>query len=406
MDIDKLILGFAKENVGEILISDEMGNILYRNHCLDFREADWQRWLDHNLDGEDITESMEWEITDKEKEKKLRVHSSPVTDGDEHYVMHHVYDVSDDFGLIRELSAFSKERQQMARFQSELMERMSGNISDCLPVILRFMGVEETVLCVERGKTVESYHAVKGEKLPVRRLEEPGKQFDIPRGRHVRSIGKDRSDYFCYMNDVNMNGKRFALYLPGSVDTKEDNFPMHYNVIRLFIENTLLREEIIYESEHDQLTRIYNKGKYLSMMENFFPGCERIAIYNMDVNYLKRLNDSMGHEAGDRLLIKAAKSLMPLQNDHVAAFRMGGDEFMMIAWDLEENEADTLKEQWAESLAKLNSEDDGIECVIACGLVYGGPGHDLQAMLKEADEKMYADKVAIKTARGDDPDAR
>ena len=69
MDIDKLILGFAKENVGEILISDEMGNILYRNHCLDFREADWQRWLDHNLDGEDITESMEWEITDKEKEK-------------------------------------------------------------------------------------------------------------------------------------------------------------------------------------------------------------------------------------------------------------------------------------------------------------------------------------------------
>ncbi|MBR5420198.1 MAG: GGDEF domain-containing protein [Lachnospiraceae bacterium] len=406
MNTEKMILEFVKENVGEILISDTQGNLLYRNHSMDFREADWLRWMDRNLGECDISEYTEWEISDKKTERKYRVHSVPATDEGEKYVMHHVYDVSDDFGLIRELSAYSKERQQMSNFQSELMKRMSGNFSDCLPVIVRFLAVDEVVLCVDRGKVVESFYARKGGEGVTRQLEEQDKQFVTARGRHIRSKGPDRADYFCYMSEITVSGKKYAMYLPGSVDVNEENFPMHYNVIRLFIENALLREEIIYESEHDQLTRIYNKGKYLSMMEEFFPNCERIAVYNMDVNYLKRLNDTMGHEAGDKLLIKAAKSLMPLENDHVAAYRMGGDEFMVIAWDLEEEEAEQILEKWHTELDKLNEADDGIECVIACGLVYGGPGHDLEAMLKEADEKMYANKVAIKTARGDDPNAR
>lgn len=406
MNTEKLILDFSKDKMGEILISDMEGNLLYRNHCMDFREADWQRWADRNLDGGIITEDTEWEISDKKAEKKYRVHSAVMSDEGEQFIMHHVYDVSDDFGLIRELSSYSKERQQMASFQTELMKRMGGNFSDCLPVLLRFLGVEEALLCVDRGKVVESYHAVKGMKETLRRLEDVDKQFDTPKGRHVRSRGKERADYFCYMSESTVNNQRYALYLPGSVDENDENFPMHYNVIRLFIENTLLREHIIYESEHDQLTRIYNKGKYLSMMENFFPTCERIAVYNMDVNFLKRINDSMGHEAGDRLIIKAARSLMPLEKENVAAFRMGGDEFMLIAWDLEEQEAEEIKKKWQENLAELNRADDGIECIIACGLVYGGPGHDLEAMLKEADERMYADKVAIKTARGEDPNSR
>ena len=406
MNTDKLILEFAKDKMGEILISDMEGNLLYRNHCMDFREADWQRWLDRNLDGGMISEDTEWEISDKKAGRKYRVHSSIISQDGEQCIMHHVYDVSDDFSLIRELSSYSKERQQMVSFQNELMKCLGGHFQDFLSVIIRFLEVEEALLCIERGKTVESYDAVKGMRGTIRRLEELDKQFDTPKGRHVRSKGRDRADYFCYMNESTINNQRYALYLPGSVDVNDDNFPMHYNVIRLFIENMLLREHIIYESEHDQLTQIYNKGKYLSMMEEFFPNCERLAVYNMDVNYLKRINDTMGHEAGDRLIIKAAKSLMPLEKENVAAFRMGGDEFFLIARDLEEEEAKEIKKKWQETLAELNKADDGIECVIACGLVYGGPGHDLEAMLKEADERMYADKVAIKTARGDDPNAR
>ena len=51
---------------------------------------------------------------------------------------------------------------------------------------------------------------------------------------------------------------------------------------------------------------------------------------NMDVNNLKTINDTLGHEAGDRLLIKAAKSIRAVVSDNAKGFRMGGDEFFAI----------------------------------------------------------------------------
>ncbi|MCR4764441.1 MAG: GGDEF domain-containing protein [Lachnospiraceae bacterium] len=406
MDKEKLILEFVKDRAGEILISDTDEHTLYRNGALDFSEEQWQQWLAHYLSGSEASENTEWEITDSVENRKFRVHSGPVTQGDERFIMHHVYDVSEDFSLLRELSQYSFERKQMANFQRELMERLSGSVSDCLPVIVRFLDVDEAVLCVHRGDLVETYQMINRDAEICRRTEEYGCQFMTPREEWVRSREKEPKHYLCYMNESTVDGQQFAVYLRGDISTVDGLFPMQYQVVRLFIENAMLREKVIYESEHDTLTQLYNKGKYLSMMEEFFPTCERIAVYNMDVNYLKRLNDSQGHEAGDKLLIKAAQSLIPFSGDRVAAFRMGGDEFAMIAWDLSEADAEDLLARWRQHLDELNRADDGIECIIACGMVYGGPGHDLDAMMKEADERMYRDKTAIKLSSGDDPDGR
>ncbi len=404
MDKDRLILEFADKEMGEILITKPTTEILYRNRAIGFTDEEWAHYVARGLKDLVVEEDTEWEITDKEAGRRLRVHSDRYAQDGEEYILHHVYDVSDDYNLIRELSAYSKERQQMVNFQNEMLAHISGSLTDCLPIIMRFLDVEECILCVDRKNCVDSYQTVKGSDGISFRREEYHGQFDAPRESHV--ITDDDKDYLCYMNETTRNGQRFALYMPGDIDDEWDTFPMHFNVIRLFVENMLLEEEIVYESEHDHLTKIYNKGKYLSMLEDFFPKCERIAVFNMDVNYLKRLNDSMGHEAGDKLLQKAARSLMAVERDNVAAYRMGGDEFLLVAWDVSMQEAEELLRKWHEALDTLNKEDDGIECVIACGLSYGGPGHDLEQVLKLADERMYADKVAIKRKRGDDPDAR
>ena len=85
---------------------------------------------------------------------------------------------------------------------------------------------------------------------------------------------------------------------------------------------------------------------------------------------------------------------------------MGGDEFMLIAWDLSEDEAGDILTEWKDALDELNRTPGEIECVIACGLAYGENDYDLKELLKVADERMYENKVAIKKARGDDPNAR
>ena len=157
--------------------------------------------------------------------------------------------------------------------------------------------------------------------------------------------------------------------------------------------------------DHDGLTGLFNKGKFLEMKRSVFSRQERIAVFNLDVNDLKVLNDTAGHEAGDRLLRKAAESLRKIEARNVIPFRVGGDEFVVIAIHMTRREAEGILQAWRKGLEELNRENDGIPCVIACGFVYGEGDFDLEELLAEADRRMYEDKKKKKAARGQAADA-
>ncbi len=155
------------------------------------------------------------------------------------------------------------------------------------------------------------------------------------------------------------------------------------------------------EKDHDGLTGLYNKGKFMELKKTLFRAQDTIAVFNMDVNNLKRMNDTYGHEAGDRLIKKAAESLRLIEARNVMPFRVGGDEFVVVALHLRRPEAEALRRKWAEGLEELNRMGDGIECVIACGAAYGERGYDLESLLAEADRRMYEDKQALKASKTD-----
>ena len=81
--------------------------------------------------------------------------------------------------------------------------------------------------------------------------------------------------------------------------------------------------EAQYEAEHDKLTGLYNKGKYMMLKEKHFNDPGSIALFNFDVNNLKYINDNFGHEYGDELIVKAAQSIHAVTSDRVFGFRMG-----------------------------------------------------------------------------------
>lgn len=150
--------------------------------------------------------------------------------------------------------------------------------------------------------------------------------------------------------------------------------------------------ELRSEKDRDGLTGLYNKGKFLEMKRTLFCRQETIAVFNMDVNNLKTLNDSYGHKKGDALIIKAAESLKRIEARNVIPFRVGGDEFIVIGIHISREAAEQIRKDWEAGLAELNRKDDGVECVIACGTAYGEKGFDLEEVLAEADRRMYEDK--------------
>ena len=150
------------------------------------------------------------------------------------------------------------------------------------------------------------------------------------------------------------------------------------------------------EKDHDGLTGLYNRSKFIEMTRLLFCKQETIAILNMDVNNLKQMNDTQGHEAGDRLLKKAAESLKKIEARNIIPFRTGGDEFIVIAIHVGRVEAEKILSDWEKGLAELNRRNDGIFCEIACGFVYGEKGFSMDETLALADQRMYEDKVARK----------
>ena len=150
--------------------------------------------------------------------------------------------------------------------------------------------------------------------------------------------------------------------------------------------------------DQDTLTRLFNKGKFMALKRSFFRNQETIAIYNLDINNLKKMNDNCGHEAGDNLIRKAAASLKKIEARNVIPFRVGGDEFIVIALHVTRAEAEELLQKWRDGLAELNARDDGIDCQIACGFVFAGKGYNLEELLKVADQRMYDNKIALKSA--------
>jgi len=154
------------------------------------------------------------------------------------------------------------------------------------------------------------------------------------------------------------------------------------------------------EKDHDGLTGLYNKGKFLELKRSLFEKQETIAVFNMDLNSLKYMNDTFGHEAGDRLLKKAARSLKAIEARNIMPFRVGGDEFLVIAIHVTREEAENIRERWEQALAELNREKDHVPCEIACGFAFGEKGHQLEDVLALADARMYEDKKAKKEKSG------
>ena len=154
----------------------------------------------------------------------------------------------------------------------------------------------------------------------------------------------------------------------------------------------------------DALTGVKNKLAYLEALaelENALKNGEltEYGVVVFDVNGLKTINDTLGHEAGDAY-IKSGCSLICHQFDHSPVYRIGGDEFVAILKGTDYANREALLEAFRETIPKNQKNGD---VVVASGLaVYDAATDDsYNDVFKRADAAMYEQKRALKaeTAR-------
>ena len=118
----------------------------------------------------------------------------------------------------------------------------------------------------------------------------------------------------------------------------------------------------------------------------------------VDLDGFKAINDRHGHIVGDACLRRVANQLTHEFRAEDAVFRWGGDEFLVIAPGLDGPAADKRVASLRQALAA--PVDDGPVCTVSVGIATLVPEGDLEAALRQADERMYADKQRPDAGRG------
>ncbi len=162
-----------------------------------------------------------------------------------------------------------------------------------------------------------------------------------------------------------------------------------------------LEEQLSHQAFHDPLTSLANRALFLDRVSNALERSRRtflrVAVLFIDVDDFKTVNDSLGHAAGDELLMGVAGRLREAVRDADAVARLGGDEFAVLLEGVEAAEAETVASRLLESLDQpLVVEGTEIFPRASIGIALGGAGASASSLLREADAAMYDAKSAGK----------
>ncbi|MCM1506152.1 MAG: GGDEF domain-containing protein [Ruminococcus flavefaciens] len=152
----------------------------------------------------------------------------------------------------------------------------------------------------------------------------------------------------------------------------------------------------VYDANHDGMTQTLNKRCYQNMVP-VFKKCGSLCVIYFDVNNLKLMNDTLGHEKGDMVIKRASEYIKELTGQNDYCFRMGGDEFLMVMTECTFREIDEVIEK-IESDAPfiLNRDSDPVKCALSFGYSYAKGEYSYDELLTEAEENMYSKKAELK----------
>ena len=158
-------------------------------------------------------------------------------------------------------------------------------------------------------------------------------------------------------------------------------------------------QDLEHRSFTDDLTGLPNRGLFMRLLGQTLGAAERskarTAVLFLDVDNFKGVNDTHGHAAGDAVLVEIARRLGRAIRPTDVAARVGGDEFVIIAADLDDQEAQEIAQRiLAVCSAPLSIGGPSIAVSVSVGVTIEDPGADPESSVGRADTAMYAAKAA------------
>jgi diguanylate cyclase (GGDEF)-like protein len=161
------------------------------------------------------------------------------------------------------------------------------------------------------------------------------------------------------------------------------------------------QKKLTYLSYHDILTGLYNRTYFEKISANIeYKADYGIGVFGIDLDGLKFVNDTLGHEQGDLLIKRAAKILQAAFSDKDTIARIGGDEFAIIVPDIMQRDMEALYKKIYDCIQNENEnlKESVIPLKMSVGYAYSADAaNSISTLLHEADKKMYREKLFHKS---------
>jgi len=216
---------------------------------------------------------------------------------------------------------------------------------------------------------------------------------------NIKEICKNKADFEMQLKIKNPQNKEMYFKVHAKFIRHKDK----HLVIGTFINNTQdikQQEKIEYLAYHDPLTGLINRSYFKERLEYLLKISKRnknkFAVIFIDLDNFKFINDTFGHEAGDRLLIEISKRLLSIVRESDFIARIGGDEFVVVLNNIKNtDDIKTVMEKLQNTFkhpVEINSKNK-VEVTYSAGIaIYPDDAINVKELLQFADIAMYESK--------------
>lgn len=144
----------------------------------------------------------------------------------------------------------------------------------------------------------------------------------------------------------------------------------------------------------DVKTKLYNKARWDEYIKEKIPENEPIGVMMFDLNGLKHINDTYGHKAGDKMIVKFSEILRNTFDSGEFLSRWGGDEFAVVIRNADFQKMEQYNLDIHRAVEDYNSSGARYPIYFACGYALSSEFPDISRneLLTKADARMYSDK--------------
>jgi diguanylate cyclase (GGDEF)-like protein/PAS domain S-box-containing protein len=176
----------------------------------------------------------------------------------------------------------------------------------------------------------------------------------------------------------------------------------YHGVVRDITASRRTQDALVKSALHDALTGLPNRVVFMDRLERILKHAKRrsghrFAVLFVDLDKFKVVNDTLGHHAGDQLLIGVARRMESCVRDDDTVARIGGDEFAVLLDSIHDEASvtiivDRIREKLAKPYPNIGNESGA---TVSIGIALSLSGYDrAEDVLKDADEAMYRAKAA------------